>query len=132
MMNKFVSYRRIIVCLLFIVLISYVLILNLDSKYPVVQVDDTYGYTVEGYVVSKRLSNKIWIADEPTSYINRVTGHLFSEHKGLIIVSEHQDVEGNDLFHNVKVNQKVRVYSDKLLESLPARTNTYYVEVIEE
>lgn len=131
-MNKLVSYRRIIVCLLFIVLISYVFIINLDSKHQVEKVDDAYSFTAQGYVVSKRLTNKIWIADEPTSFINRVTGHLFSKHNGLIIVSEHQDVKGNNLFHNVKVNQKVRIYSDKLMESLPARTNAYYVEVIEE
>ncbi|MFS0752397.1 DUF3221 domain-containing protein [Oceanobacillus sp. 1P07AA] len=131
-MNKFVSNRTIILLALFIGIISYLLMMNLYTNHQVVQRADAYSFTTDGYVVSKRLTNKIWIADEPTSYINRVTGHLFSEHNGLIIVSEHQDVKGSSLFHDLKVNQRVRVYSDKLVESSPARTNAYFVEVIEE
>ncbi|MFD1334967.1 YobA family protein [Oceanobacillus iheyensis] len=132
MMNKLLSYLwKILLFALFIVPIFYLLIMNVD-KNDQVQVDVDYQFTSEGYVVSKRLTNKIWIADEPTSLINRITGHLFSEHKGLIIVLEHRDVKGNNLFHNISVNQKVRVYSDKILESSPARTNAYLVEVIDE
>lgn len=132
MMNKLLSYLwKILLFALFIVPIFYLLIMNVDTN-DQVQVDVDYQFTSEGYVVSKRLTNKIWIADEPASSINRITGHLFSEHKGLIIVSEHRDVKGNNLFHNISVNQKVRVYSDKILESSPARTNAYLVEVIDE
>ncbi|AVR00824.1 hypothetical protein OBCHQ24_18060 [Oceanobacillus iheyensis] len=32
------------------------------------------------------------------------------------------------LFHNLKINQKVRIYSDYLQESNPPKTSAYFIE----
>lgn len=85
--------------------------------------------TIEGYVVSKRI-NSIWIADEPKSLWERLTGYFTSYGTGSVRVLKHKKVENGDIFSDLKINQHVRVYGDVLRESNPGVINAYYIEVI--
>lgn len=85
---------------------------------------------IEGYVVSKRI-NSIWINDQPVGFSKRIFGYLNSDYgPGTLIVSKHIDSVEQNIFNQVKINEKVRVYCDYLRESYPGKTSAYYIEVI--
>ncbi|RSK50708.1 DUF3221 domain-containing protein [Bacillus canaveralius] len=86
---------------------------------------------IEGYVVSKRIG-EVWISDEPVSIRGMFTGFFTSNYGGsTTIVTIHENAEDKKMLRNLKINQKVRVYYDHLLESYPGRTSAYYIEIIE-
>ncbi|MBC5636448.1 DUF3221 domain-containing protein [Ornithinibacillus sp. BX22] len=86
--------------------------------------------TIEGYIVSKR-TDTIWIADESISIGERIFGFFTSNYGSEItIVSKNNDAENDKLFNDLKINQKVTVYGDYLIESNPSRISAYHVEVI--
>lgn len=87
---------------------------------------------IEGYVVSKRWDS-MWVADEPVSFMGRVSGFFLSDYGSVItIVSKHNDTLDQHLFRPVKVNQKVRIYGDYLIESNPGSISAYSIELVEE
>lgn len=80
----------------------------------------------EGYVVSKSWDG-IWIANQPVSASERLT-NLFKGHTDSIFVEKHPEIGAKPLFHNLKINQKVKIYSDYLQESNPPKTSAYFIE----
>jgi len=84
--------------------------------------------TVEGYVVSKRFG-MIWLADEPISIGNRLFAYITSNYGvGSVQVLKHDDARNLNLFSELKINQKVRIYGDYLMESNPPRISAYWIE----
>lgn len=94
----------------------------------VAEMDDSY-MTIEGYVVSKRV-NSIWLADEPKSLWEKLTGYFTSYGTGSVRVIKHTKIENADIFRGLKTNQHVRVYGDSFRESNPPVIYAYYIEVI--
>ncbi|CDO04648.1 hypothetical protein BN988_03213 [Oceanobacillus picturae] len=80
----------------------------------------------EGYVVSKSW-NGIRIAKQPISASDKLT-NLFKGHTDSIHVEKHPEIGAKPLFHDLKINQKVRIYSDYLRESNPPKTSAYFIE----
>lgn len=112
--------------------LSITLLLVLPKQEPffidVAKIDDSY-MTIEGYVVSKRI-NSIWIADEPKSLWERLSGFFTGYGAGSVHVKKHTKIENAAIFRGLKINQHVRVYGDYLRESLPAVTHAYDIEEI--
>ncbi|MFD1173175.1 DUF3221 domain-containing protein [Oceanobacillus picturae] len=121
------SYRRIlIVCLIaFVAYFSPNVILTKVAISSPALIPDQHMIQ-EGYVVSKSW-NGIRIAKQPISASDKLT-NLFTGHTDSIFVEKHPDIGAKPLFHNLKINQKVRIYSDYLQESNPPKTSAYFIE----
>lgn len=61
----------------------------------VVEMDDSY-MTIKGYVVSKRI-HSIWIAEEPKSLWERLSGYFLSYGEGSVRVVKHAKIENADI-----------------------------------
>ncbi|RFB11415.1 DUF3221 domain-containing protein [Bacillus sp. HNG] len=84
---------------------------------------------IEGYVVSKRIDS-IWLAEEPISFVGRVSGYVTGYGASSINVSNSKDLEDKMSFRQLRINQKVRVYCDYIRESNPPKTVAFYLEII--
>lgn len=124
-------YKRLLIIGLLVLAFSFILNgLTSNTNFSVDGADMADNYmTIEGYVVSKRIGT-IWLANEPVNIWERLIGYLAGYGAGSIVVSKHKDAESGDLFNNVKINQKVRVYGDRLKESFPGKISAYNIEII--
>ncbi|WP_176447804.1 DUF3221 domain-containing protein [Lentibacillus sp. CBA3610] len=132
-MDKSPFYKRfLLACLLTLVFSLTLNVVISKEKEPSIDIKDIPGryMTIEGYVVSKRI-DAVWISDEPISIWERLPRYFISSYgSGSTFVSKHSDVENQNIFNELKVNQKVRVYGDYLRESNPSQISAYYIEVI--
>lgn len=117
-----------------LVLISIVVlnaILPQESiSFDLAELPDDY-MVIEGYVVSKRI-NSIWLAEEPISFIGKVSGSVKGYGANSINVSKNKDFEKFINSKKLTLNEKVRVYCDYIRESNPPKTVAFYIEVIED
>ena len=131
-MVKSLTYKRLFAAVILISALLFIVNGLKSNKGTSVDVADLpeNHFTMDGYVVSKRM-NTIWVADERVSIWRRVVGYVTSDYgKGSVIVSRHEDAEDRNLFHGLKINQRVRIYGDNLKESFPGKTSAYYIELI--
>lgn len=126
------TYKKLFVSSLLVI----VLLITFNSfrsvQKPSVDVTDLPAdyILVDGYVVSKRI-NTMWLAPEPITLWGRLTGYVTSDYGAeSIIVSKHDNAQYENIFKGLKVNEKVRVYGDRLKESFPGKTSAYAIKVL--
>ncbi|RIU92636.1 DUF3221 domain-containing protein [Oceanobacillus picturae] len=121
------SYKRVLIAC-FIAFVAYfsshVILSNVAIASPALIPNQ--HMIQEGYVVSKSWDG-IWIAKQPVSASERLT-NLFTGHTDSYFVEKHPEIGAKPLFHDLKINQKVRIYSDYLRESNPPKPSAYFIE----
>lgn len=132
--NSQPSYNRLLLlCSIVFIIVSSLINLIPDKSSPdnTAVSTQTY-YTTEGYIVGKRL-DRILLTDSPLSIRERIKGLITSDYgQSLVLVSIHPHSNNKKMFDRLKINQKVRVYGDRLKESNPPQTSAYHIEVIQD
>ncbi|TKC18168.1 DUF3221 domain-containing protein [Robertmurraya kyonggiensis] len=130
-MNSFLPYVRLLIASMLVLLFS--LLLNEEDKREVISdVDYSNKMVKEGYVISKKIG-EIMISDEPIPIWQMLKGFITSDYGSpYLIVHKHVNAENGELLKGLKLNQKVRIYVDSVLESNPPMVYAYQIEVIEE
>ncbi|WP_249872124.1 DUF3221 domain-containing protein [Oceanobacillus saliphilus] len=118
-------YKRLLLACLLVVFLYFAM----NEWTPKEAPDDLPdGYMrVEGYVAFKSFDS-IWLTEAPVSIWETLTFNLITPN--YTIVSRHEEASKFNLFNGFRVNHRVRVYGDILMESSPAKINAYYIEKI--
>lgn len=130
-MNTSPPYGRLLLATILVLFFS-VLLHEDDKREDFSEVDYSMKMIKEGYVISKGFE-EILIADKPVKIWQMVKGYVTSNYgQPYVIVEKHDMAKNENLLKGVKLNQRVRIYVDSVLESNPGRTYAYHIEVIED
>ncbi|WP_449620524.1 DUF3221 domain-containing protein [Robertmurraya sp. Marseille-Q9965] len=130
-MNASPPYVRLMIASM-LVLFFTLLFHEVDKSENYSDVGYTGTMVKEGYVISKGFG-KILISDKPIKLWQILKGTFTSDYgRPYLIVYKHVKAENADLLKGLKLNQKVRIYVDSILESNPGHTYAYHIEVIED
>lgn len=131
MINHFPYKRWLVACLLVLATVVVMDKISFQKQvaFNLAELPENY-IVIEGYVVSKHL-HSIWLSEEPGGLKDIVLGPLQGHRANQIKVSKNKDYKTVINFGQLKLNQKVRVYSDYVRESDPPKTTAYYVEILD-
>ncbi|MEQ2525619.1 DUF3221 domain-containing protein [Bacillaceae bacterium CLA-AA-H227] len=130
-MNTSPPYVRLLIATI-LVLFSSILFNEEDKREDFSVLDYADKKVKEGYVISIGFG-KILISDKQVKIWQMVKGYVTSDYgQPYVIVKKHEMAKNENLLKGVKLNQRVRIYVDSVMESNPGRTYAYHIEVIED